>query len=840
MDKAAQVKQWVDGCRPLLPIQNPLWAFVHNNILLNLEQKPFLLAVREAAALYRARPFESEAFFRQQLASGRIDRRTLGEVLLRDWPQDAPRPANAEAAVQAFLAESTLGDDVPPVELVPGPAAEHLVRYSQRDRPLQDWLVPLIASYLDQGLAPWPNPFAKEGLWACFVATVQNTPAMGMPWAKELKARLQKHLAARAAVADVVHAEATAYGGPERAQDYCLQTLFVLKGWSGMVNRIEQEPAVAPGDAPALHLQEWLAILLVSIHALDDHLRQDHPSHQAPVWSHHTHGLGCLHRWQQAYERTFAGGLLATLERDLRQPMPAVGKKAQLLVCMDDREESFRRQLERPELGLQTFGTVGFFGIDMRFLALGAGRPTRQCPPVVEPSRTIRELPVDEAGREWARARTAGQWSASLAMMLYFQSRTLLRGLLVSFAAGLLAFLPLVFKLLLPSRVHRFRARLQRMVLPRPRTRIDIDGDGGYSPKEQVALVWSILRPCGLDRDFAPLVAVVSHGSTTANNPLRQAYGCGACSGNPGHPNSRTFALLANRAAVRAGLRQRGIDIPDTTLFVPYHHDTTTDQVELLDEALVPPDRLAAARELLATMRDSAQKSAVERCRRLLPGRAVSAAQAFEHVQDRGHDLAQPRPEYGHNRVAACIVGRRRCTIRSFLDRRSFLVSYDPTDDADGTALRDAVLGTVPVAVNIAMDYYFSRCDNDGFGTGSKLPLNVASLLGVITGSKSDLRIGLARQQVELHEPMRVLVLMEAPRERIAKLVFGHPRLKRMVEGQWMHLGRIDPDTDALEVFVDGAFRPWREAWPEFERLADGATAAVFDPANDHVLGGIA
>lgn len=840
MDKAALVKQWVDTCRPLLPIQNPLWAFVHNNILLNLEAKPFLAAVREAAALYRARPFESEAFFRRQLESGRIDRRTLGEVLLRSWPQDAPRPADAEGAVHAFLTQSTLGDDVPPVELVPGPAAEHLVRYSTRDRPLQDWLVPLIASYLDQGLAPWPNPFAKEGLWACFVATVQNTPKMGMPWAKELKARLQRHQDAGADIAAIVHAEATAYGAGARAQDYCLQALYVLKGWSGMVNRIEQEPAVAPGDAPALHLQEWLAILLVSIHALDDHLRPEHAPHQAPVWSHHTHQLGRLHRWQQAYERTFAGGLLATLERDLRQPMPVVGKKAQLLVCMDDREESFRRQLERPELGLQTFGTVGFFGIDMRFQALGAGRPTRQCPPVVEPSRTIRELAVDEAGREWARARTAGQWSASLAMMLYFQSRSLLRGLLVSFAAGLLAFLPLVFKLLLPSRVHRLRAGLKRMVLPRPKTRIDIDGEGGYSPKEQVDLVWSILRPCGLDRGFAPLIAVVSHGSTTSNNPLRQAYGCGACSGNPGHPNSRTFALLANRAAVRAGLRQRGIDIPDTTLFAPYHHDTTTDQVELLDEALVPPDRLTEARDLAAVMQDCARKSAVERCRRLLPGRAISEAKAFEHVQDRGHDLAQPRPEYGHNRVAACIVGRRRCTIRSNLDRRSFLVSYDPTDDADGTALCSAVLGTVPVAVNIAMDYYFSRCDNDGFGTGSKLPLNVASLLGVITGSKSDLRIGLARQQVELHEPMRVLVMMEAPRERIEQLVFGHGRLKRMVEGHWMHLGRIDPDSDAIELFVDGTWQPWRKAWPEFGPLAEGATAQVFDPAHDHVLGGIA
>ena len=838
MDKAALVTQWVETCRPLLPIQNPLWAFVHNNILLNLEQKPFFMAVREAAALYRARPFESEAFFLRQLESGRIGRRTLGEVLLRDWPADVPNPVDADAAVRAFLSQQTIGDDVPPVELVPGPSAEHLVRYSTRDRPLQDWLVPLIASYLDQGLAPWPNPFAKEGLWACFVASVEQTPAMGMPWAAQLKARLQRHRSAD--VASVVFAEATAHCPPERAQEYCLQTLFVLKGWSGMVNRLEQEPAVAPGEAPALRLQEWLAVMLVSIHALDDHLRKDHPPHQSPVWSHHTHGLGRLHRWQQAYERTFAGSLLATLERDLRKPMPAVGTKAQLLVCMDDREESFRRQLERPELGLQTFGTVGFFGIDMRFLALGAGRPTRQCPPVVEPSRTIRELPVDEAGREWARSRTAGQWSASLAMMLYFQSRSLLRGLLVSFAAGLLAFLPLVFKLLLPSRVHRFRHRLQRAVLPRPKTRIDIDGEGGYSPKEQIDLVWSILRPCGLDRDFAPLVAVVSHGSTTSNNPLRQAYGCGACSGNPGHPNSRTFALLANRAAVRAGLRQRGIDIPNATLFVPYHHDTTTDQVELLDEALVPPERLAEAKSLAEVMQDCAKKSAVERCRRLLPGRDVAEARAFEHVQDRGHDLAQPRPEYGHNRVAACIVGRRRCTIRSFLDRRSFLVSYDPTDDADGKALCSAVLGTVPVAVNIAMDYYFSRCDNDGFGTGSKLPLNVASLLGVITGSKSDLRIGLARQQVELHEPMRVLVMMEAPRERIEKLVFGHHRLKRMVEGHWMHLGRIDPDTDALELFVDGRFQPWRDTWPEFGPLADGATAAVFDPGHDHVLGGTA
>ncbi|MCU0864100.1 MAG: DUF2309 domain-containing protein [Planctomycetes bacterium] len=839
MNVDTTVQAWVLACRPQLPIQNPLWAFVHNNILLMSEHKPFATAVRDAAALYRARPYESEEFFRRELARGRIDRAALAAVLLARWPAGHAAPHDGDEAIARFLADPQLGDDQPPVPLVPGPSAEHLIRYSVRDRPLQDWLVPLIASYLDQGLAPWPNPYAGTGLWDCFVATVNATPAFGMHWAPQLKARLRRHLDAGRGVLAIVHAEVSEFAAASQAQDYCLQTLFVLKGWSGMVHKLETEPQLAPGEAPKLSLPDWLAIMLVSIHALDDAIRGEHPHHPAPVHSHYTRGLGRLHRWQEAYERSCASQVLATLERDLRQPLPPVGRRAQALVCMDDREETLRRALERPDIGIQTFGTVGFFGIDMRFQALGAARPSRQCPPVVEPSRTIHELPVDEAGRSWARARTAGRLHDSLAIMLYAQSRTLVRGVLVAFAAGLLSFVPLVFKLLLPSRVHRWRRAVRRMVLPRPWTRIDVDAPGGYRPEEQVEIVASILRTTGLVRDFATLVAVVSHGSTTSNNPLRQAYGCGACSGNSGVPNSRLFALLANRTEVRAGLRTRGIEVPTTTLFVPYHHDTTIDTVTLLDEALVPPERLPEARQIGGLLQQAARLTAVERCRRLLPGRApLSPERAYQHVQDRGHDLAQPRPEYGHNRVAFCIVGRRRCTIRSNLDRRSFLVSYDPTTDPTGAILREAVLGTVPVAVNIAMDYYFSRVDNDGFGCGSKLPLNIASLLGVITGSKSDLRIGLARQQVELHEPMRVTVLMEAPAPRILGLVNGHPRLRRMVEGGWMHLGRIDPDTDAIEMYVDGHFRPWREAWPEASTMAAGATAATLDTAADHVMEG--
>jgi uncharacterized protein len=227
--------------------------------------------------------------------------------------------------------------------------------------------------------------------------------------------------------------------------------------------------------------------------------------------------------------------------------------------------------------------------------------------------------------------------------------------------------------------------------------------------------------------------------------------------------------------------------------------------------------------------------NALERCRRFEQAPHVGGEKAAaQHVLDRGHDLAQPRPEYGHNRVAACIVGRRSLTERTFLDRRAFLVSYDPRLDRGGELLRTAVLGTVPVAVNIAMDYYFSRVDNEGFGAGSKLPLNVVSLLGVLTGSKSDLRIGLGRQMVELHEPMRMLVLIESDKQELLQLIETHPRMHRMVRGEWMRLGWIDPTTRAISLWDGSAFVPWRELWTEFRAGGDtAALPAVLDPLHD-------
>jgi uncharacterized protein YbcC (UPF0753/DUF2309 family) len=136
---------------------------------------------------------------------------------------------------------------------------------------------------------------------------------------------------------------------------------------------------------------------------------------------------------------------------------------------------------------------------------------------------------------------------------------------------------------------------------------------------------------------------------------------------------------MANTPQVRALLAQRGLHVPTGTLFVPCLHDTTLDTLDILDRESLPVERRNELDELDSRLTLAARRNARERCERFEPAPRVESDGRLEplvqHVADRGHDLAQPRPEYGHNRVGACIVGRRDLTRSLSLDRRSFLVS---------------------------------------------------------------------------------------------------------------------------------------------------------------------
>jgi uncharacterized protein YbcC (UPF0753/DUF2309 family) len=181
------------------------------------------------------------------------------------------------------------------------------------------------------------------------------------------------------------------------------------------------------------------------------------------------------------------------------------------------------------------------------------------------------------------------------------------------------------------------------------------------------------------------------------------------------------------------------------------------------------------------------------------------------------------RPEWGHATNAVTIVGRRARTRGLFLDRRAFLNSYDPTqDDAEATILTRILQAAVPVCAGISLEYYFSYVDNTGFGSGTKLPHNIASLLGVMDGAASDLRTGLPWQMVEIHEPVRGLFIVETTPETMLRIMDRNPGIGRLVRGGWVRLALLDPHAPLLKVYRhrEGTFFDYEPGADELPRAA--------------------
>jgi uncharacterized protein YbcC (UPF0753/DUF2309 family) len=188
------------------------------------------------------------------------------------------------------------------------------------------------------------------------------------------------------------------------------------------------------------------------------------------------------------------------------------------------------------------------------------------------------------------------------------------------------------------------------------------------------------------------------------------------------------------------------------------------------------------------------------------------------------------------------IVGRRARTRGLFLDRRAFLNSYDPTqDDEEGSILGRILAAAFPVCAGISLEYYFSYVDNAGYGCGTKLPHNIAALLGVMDGAASDLRTGLPWQMVEIHEPMRHLFVIESTPEVMRKILARSPMIEGLVRRKWVYLALLDPRSSEVLVYHDGEFLrhepraeklpwavssvAWYRGWRDhldFARIGDG------------------
>lgn len=561
--------------------------------------------------------------------------------------------------------------------------------------------------------------------------------------------------------------------------------------------------------------------------------------------------------WMEAYEHRYRRQVLDAIaaHRVASPPPKGTGhrtqhrKDVQVLFCIDEREESIRRAIEEQGARFETFGVAGFFGVAIDYQGLYDPSPAAHCPVVVIPGHEVHEAPVPaEQGWHERRLRLRHKWN-SFERALGRGSRTLAGGAGLSFVLGPLAGVAAAGRVVAPRSSLALRERFASRFVPRPVTRLSALRDEwqkrastrgkpvGFSLEESTDRVAAVLRSIGLLAGFAPVIVVLGHGSTSLNNPHESAHDCGACGGRRGGANARLFAELANRADVRGALAARGITIPDDTIFVGGLHDTADDRVQLFDLGAIPAshdDRFEAACVMLEVAR---RESARERARRFDDAPlGISADDALQHVEARAAHLAQPRPEYGHCTNAICIVGRRELSRGLHLDRRAFLVSYDASTDRDDAVLERILAAVGPVGAGISLEYYFSSVDNLRFGCGTKLPHNVTGLIGVMNGHQGDLQTGLPLQMVELHEPMRLLLIVESTPEALLGIASRQPEVAELVTKEWVQLVAVDPATGAMQVFHRGGFAPYVPApttLPEVERSIDwhGRSREFLPPA---------
>jgi uncharacterized protein YbcC (UPF0753/DUF2309 family) len=533
------------------------------------------------------------------------------------------------------------------------------------------------------------------------------------------------------------------------------------------------------------------------------------------------------------YERRLHTQALDAIALHNRAPRrePAT-PRFQAMFCIDERAESLRRHVEELAPDAVTFGIAGFYFVDMYYRGASDAHFVPLCPAVMQPGHWVVEEVVGERA-ESHRRRARRRRALGLASHQVRQgSRTFALGALVSAAVGVLATAPLVARTLFPRLTGRLRKALGRFVQAPPQTRLHLErrgptpgpeGDGvGYTLEEMTAIAERVLRDTGLISGFARLVLILGHGSTSMNNPHESAHDCGACGGSQGGPNGRAVAQVLNDPRVRERLAARGLVIPPQTVFVGGMHNTSSEALTFYDLDQLPAthrEELEAVRELSER---AADRDAHERCRRFQSAPlTLSFAAARQHVEGRAEDLAQVRPEWGHATNALCVVGRRSRTRGLFLDRRAFLNSYDPTQDDDaGTILERVLRAAVPVCAGISLEYYFSYVDNVRFGSGTKLPHNVASLVGVMDGAASDLRTGLPWQMVEIHEPVRILFVVETRPAVLLRILGANPYMGRLARNGWAAFATLDPDSPAIQVYRDGAFHDYQPQAEELPRAA--------------------
>ncbi|MEE4174466.1 MAG: DUF2309 domain-containing protein [Xanthomonadales bacterium] len=821
---AAPSERWTDAavdavCERFAPFW-PLDAMVATNPYLGFVGQHF-----DSAAEYHrriiGRPMTmNREWFREQIAAGRITDEDLQEALLRSGADlDLAALKNAVAEPVALAIPQLLYSHMRDGRYRPSHSGYVVQQTSQ-----------FCAAYYDLGQAIWPLPRFGDGLynsWWHYTCVDRSPRGMDIRNADAAMRTLPD------SPRDAIQAAVERMDVPQdRLEDFLYVALSTVGGWASYTRHLRWVAEMEGGrnddivDLLAIRVA-WEALLVATC---------ERPAHRAQ-W---LQSLRCWPRelrpeqgralkvnliLQRALEIGYQRRLVAGL-RGASSERPAAAAPrpvAQAAFCIDVRSEVFRRALETADNAIETQGFAGFFGIMAEYRPLGAGRSQAHLPVLLPPRYRVCESAGDGGGprTEAVLARRKQQLSLSKAWKYFKLSSASCFSFVES--AGLLY----VFKLVSDSFgwtrpvPHPDAAGLGRGdasalgpdLDATPPTGEEERAGWGIPRDERADVAAFILNAMGLKSRFAPIVLLAGHGSSTVNNPQRAGLDCGACAGQTGEASVRMAALILNDPAVRAALAERGQPIPDDTWFVPALHDTTTDEVHLLDTASVPTTLRPALDRLRSALERAGDIARLERLQFLDEPAPADGARALRAVRQRGNDWSQLRPEWGLAGNASFFAVPRARTAHLSLEGRAFLHEYDWRQDVGFEVLKLIMSAPMVVANWINLQYYGSTVDHDHLGAGNKVLHNVVGgSIGVLEGNGGDLRLGLALQSLHdgrrwVHEPLRLSVFIEAPAEAIDEVIAGNTMVHDLVTNEWLHLFRVADDGEVLRRLPDGGWQ---------------------------------
>ncbi len=788
-----------------LPSQTPLKDFIHHNSLHAFQDMRFYDAIFKASAIFGFQATLPLTDFRKLYEVGRIRKDILALKITEAYGVE-----NLNEWLSIVL-EKKFDENIQPRIGQLRSAWNHLYKIDL-DNVVHPLLFRLLGNYLDQGISIWNFPIGNLSLLEA-IKTLEKNSFTSIFKTNRAKQLLQASTTTLVSLLKII------VGKEEYFEQYLFDQQFAHKGWSGLIASIEQKPETLLSPRKIFLHDAIVLELLFEIDNLDAAIGQ----HWEPLATNY-HVAPCnlfaevpiielqevLKIWQNAFEWSYYDEVLAGVQhlaiakkeqkKDEQNSMPSF----QALFCIDERECSLRMHAENVDKQCETYGTPGFFGVEFYFQAMHAKFYDKLCPAPVTPQYLIKE-------EEVTTTRKHDHFYTN-------HSHGLVAGFISSILLGFWAIIRLIKNLFVPTMgpaiANAFahmnqhgKLTVENKDIAQKENNLQI----GFTVAEMTTRVAGLLNGIALTNNFAPIVYVVAHGSSSANNPHHGAHDCGACSGRPGSVNARVFASMANNPKVRLALQAEGINIPDTTQFVGALHDTAADEMEYYDTNSLNEVNKILHTKNAATFEDALDLNAKERSRRFA---SIDTAQPIKKVRKaiklRSVSLFEPRPELGHGTNTLCIVGKRELTKGLFLDRRAFLNSYDYKTDLQGNFLTRIMKPLGPVCGGINLEYYFSRVDNHKLGAGTKLPHNVMGLIAVANSSDGDLRPGLPWQMIEVHDPLRLLIVVEHYPEIVLQAVQSTPEMYEWFINEWVHLVAIHPQTHELYYFVKGEFKPYQ------------------------------